>query len=231
MLYLLAMNFAFQSLLVVAIFLPALALAEEKPAAPVRAPDGQPSIDWKGEVMTGHGCKKGKVPGLHYDDKMNAIVLDGGGFALRVPKGWSVTSERPNLMLLWTSARADGVRPVFEVFVTPKCKQVDALMASQRVAARALAGLAPSEAIIEQVAKGKWGAGLGGPVGTSLILFDVVLTTPKGERTMVLYSTDVGDGKTFTIRAAAACPREVAKEKGFGACEETYFEMLKTDAE
>jgi hypothetical protein len=181
--------------------------------------------------MTGHGCKKGKVPGLHLDAKQNAIALDGGGFTLRVPKGWGVASERPNLVLVWGAVRADGVRPVFEVFVTPKCKQVDALMASGRAAARAVADLAPSAAIIDQVTKGKWSAGLGGPVGMSLILFDVVLTTPKGERPMVLYSTDVGDGKSFTIRAAAACPREVAKEAGLGPCEQSYFDMLKTSAE
>ena len=48
---------------------------------------------------------------------------------------------------------------------------------------------------------------------------------------MVLYSTDVGDGKTFTVRAAAACPRETAKEDGFDPCEQTYFDMLKTGAE
>jgi hypothetical protein len=227
-LYLLAMTFVSRSLMVVAMLFPALAIAEDKPADREEAP---PSIDWKGELMTGHVCKKGKVPGLHYDNKQNTIALDGGGFALRVPKGWHVASERPSLMLVWTTASADGVRPVFEVFVTPKCKQADAFMASGRVAARALAGLAPSDTIFEQVTKGKWGAGLGGPVGTSIILFDVELKTPKGERTMVLYSTDVGDGKTFTIRAAAGCPREVAKEKGYGPCEQTYFDILKTGAE
>jgi hypothetical protein len=220
------MPFNFRSLMVVALFFPASAAA-----ADAGRDEAAPSIDWKGEVMTGHGCKKGKVPGLHHEDKKSAIALDGGGFALHVPTGWHVASERPNLMLVWAAARPDGVRPVFEVFVTPKCKQVDAFMASGRVAARALAGLAPSDAIIEQVTEGKWDAGLGGPVGTSIILFDVGLKTPKGERTLVLYSTDVGDGKTFTIRAAAGCPREVPKEKGFGPCEQTYFDMLKTGAE
>jgi hypothetical protein len=215
-----------------AIAFPALALAEGVPTkSGAGAPDAPPSIDWRGELMTGHGCKKGKVPGLHLDGKQNAIALDGGGFSLRVPKDWSAASERPNLVLVWGAAGADGVRPFFEVFVTPKCKQVDALMASGRVAARALAGLAPSAAIIDQVAKGKWNAGLGGEVGMSIILYDVALTTPKGERPMVLYSTDLGSGKTFTIRAAAACPRQIAKEVGLGPCELTYFDMLKTSGE
>jgi len=201
--------------------------AEPAPAF-VPPAEGTPSIGWKGDVMTGRGCTKGKVPGLRHDDKHDTIALDGGGFVLRVPKDWHVASERPNLMVAWTAARSDGVRPVFEVFVTPKCKQVDALMASGRVAARALASLAPSEAIIGQVTKGKWDAGLGGPVGISLILFDVDLKTAQGDRPMVLYSTNVASGKTFTIRAAAACPRTVAKEQGLGPCEQTYFDMLKT---
>lgn len=198
--------------------------------APAFAPaaDGPPSIGWKGDVMTGRGCAKGKVPGLHYDDRQNTISLDGGGFVLRVPKDWHVASERPHLMVAWTAARSDGVRPAFEVFVTPKCKQADALMASARVAARALASIAPAEGTIEQVTKGKWDAGLGGPVGTSLILFDVGLKTAQGDRAMVLYSTSVASGKTFTIRAAAGCPRTVAKEQGLGPCEQTYFDMLKT---
>ena len=48
--------------------------------------------------------------------------------------------------------------------------------------------------------------------------------TEKGDRTVVLYSTQLGESKNFGLHAAAVCPKK--GEGKLGACEKTYFDML-----
>ncbi len=121
-----------------------------------------------------------------------------------------------------------GVRPTFELFVSPICKSYDGPTVAGRIAARTLSELSEPKATATRVKNGRWSAGLGGPVGRSLILFDVAIATSQGERKLVLYVTDLGEAKAFGVHAAAACPSPGAA----GPCEETYFAMLKsTEAE
>jgi hypothetical protein len=94
------------------------------------------------------------------------------------------------------------------------------------VAARGLTELLPAEETTAQIAGGQWNVGLGGQVGQSLILQDVVLKTKKGERALVLYATQLGDAKSFGLRASAVCPKPGKKEGPLGKCEKTYFDML-----
>ncbi|MCB7087303.1 hypothetical protein, partial [Gordonibacter urolithinfaciens] len=66
----------------------------------------------------------------------------------------------------------------------------------------------------------------GGPVGRSIILFDVSLTTPRGKQILVLYGTDYGESKFVGVHAAAACPKQRAGDRVQTDCEKAYFEML-----
>jgi hypothetical protein len=79
-----------------------------------------------------------------------------------------------------------------------------------------------------QVAHGSWSGGLGGPVGVSIILYDVSVKTPKGERLVVLYMTDLGETSTVGIHAAGVCPKQTVGNHDFGPCEKAYFAMLES---
>ena len=193
-------------------------------AAP--APAANPGVLTGAELSPGTSCSKAKMPSFHYDPSEHRIQLAGGGFKMRLPKGWSATLERPDLVVVSAAASVEGVRPVFEVFVSPVCKSYDGPTVNQRIAARGLIELLPANATIDQVKKGSWAMGLGGPVGQNLVLKNVALKTAKGERTVVLYSTQLADSKTFGLHAAAVCPKKAAEES-LGACEKTYFDMLE----
>jgi hypothetical protein len=193
-------------------------------AAPV--PVAKPGVLVGAELLPGTSCSKAKMPNLQYDSGEHRIQLAGGGFKMRLPKGWSATLERPDLVVVSAAVSVEGVRPVFEVFVSPVCKTYDGSTVNQRVAARGLIELSPPSATMDQVKKGSWTMGLGGPVGQNLVLKDVALKTEKGERTLVLYSTQLAESKTFGLHAAAACPKKAAEE-GLCACEKTYFDMLE----
>jgi hypothetical protein len=193
-------------------------------AAP--APVANPAVPIGAELLPGTTCNKAKLPSLQYDPGEHRVQLVGGGFKMRLPRGWSATLERPDLVVVSAAASVEGVRPVFEVFVSPVCKSYDGTSVHRRVAARGLIELLPPNATMDQVKKGSWSMGLGGPVGQNLVLKNVALKTAKGDRTVVLYSTQLADSKTFGLHAAAVCPKKTAEE-GLGACEKTYFDMLE----
>ena len=193
-------------------------------AAP--APVAKPGVLLGAELLPGTDCSKAKMPSLQYISGEHRIQLAGGGFKMRLPKGWSATLERPDLVVVSAAVSVEGVRPVFEIFVSPVCKTYDGPSVNRRVAARGLIELLPPNATMDQVKKGSWAMGLGAPVGRNLVLKNVALKTEKGERTVVLYSTQLGDSKTFGLHAAAVCPKK-GIEEGLGACEKTYFDMLE----
>jgi hypothetical protein len=193
-------------------------------AAP--APVAKPGVLVGADLSPGTNCSKEKMPSLQYDPGEHRIRLAGGGFKLRLPKGWSATIERPDLVVVSAAASVEGVRPVFEVFVSPVCKTYDGPSVNWRIAARGLIELLPPNATMDQVRKGSWTMGLGGPVGRNLVLKNVALKTEKGERTVILYSTQLGESKNFGMHAAAVCPKK-ATEEGLGACEKAYFDMLE----
>ena len=204
------------------------AVAQPERGAPQAAPVpvAKPGVLVGAELLPGTSCSKAKMPSLQYDRGEHRIQLAGGGFKMRLPKGWSATLERPDLAVVSAAVSVEGVRPVFEVFVSPVCKTYDGSTVNQRVAARGLIELSPPSATMDQVKKGSWTMGLGGPVGQNLVLKNVALKTEKGERTLVLYSTQLAESKTFGLHAAAACPKKAAEE-GLGACEKTYFDTLE----
>ena len=204
------------------------AVAQPEKVAPQAAPApvAKPGVPVGADLSPGTNCSKEKVPSLQYDPSEHRIRLAGGGFKLRLPKGWSATLERPDLVVVSAAASVEGVRPVFELFVSPVCKTYDGPSVNRRIAARGLIELLPANATMDQVGKGSWTMGLGGPVGRNLVLKNVALKTEKGERTVILYSTQLGESKTFGMHAAAVCPKK-ATEEGLGACEKTYFDMLE----
>ena len=204
----------------------AVAQPERVDAQTAPAPLAKPGVPVGAELSPGTSCSKAKMPSFQYDPGAHRIQLVGGGLKMRLPKGWSATLERPDLVVVSAATSVEGVRPVFEVFVSPVCKTYDGPSVNRRVAARGLIELLPPNATMDQVKKGSWSMGLGGPVGQNLVLKDVALKTEKGERTVVLYSTQLGETKTFGLRAAAVCPKKAAEE-GLGACERTYFDMLE----
>jgi hypothetical protein len=177
-------------------------------------------------VLPGTDCAKVTLPTWTYDASDRRIRLSDDGVAFRVPSGWSATIEQPNLVVVSSPAPTTGARPTFEVFASPVCKTYDVPRVHERVAARAMKGvLAPDEAK-RQVAQGRWSAGLGGPVGRSIILFDVTLNTTRGKQILVLYGTDYGESEDVGVHAAAACPKERLGDHEQNACEKAYFEML-----
>jgi hypothetical protein len=198
--------------------------AEKAPAVAPPAPVAPPAAS--NDLMPGTECTTAKVPTLKYDKDEHQVRLANGGFKMRLPKGWTAELERPELAVITAPESSKGVRPVFEIFVSPVCKKYESFVVHRRVAARGLTELLPAEETTAQIAGGQWNVGLGGQVGQSLILQDVVLKTKKGERALVLYATQLGDAKSFGLRASAVCPKPGKKEGPLGKCEKTYFDML-----
>ena len=178
------------------------------------------------DLMPGTDCTTAKMPELKYDKDEHQVRLANGGFKMRLPKGWKVELERPDLAVITSPESSKGVRPVFEMFVSPVCKKYESFVVHQRVASRGLSELLPTADTVEQIKNGHWNVGLGGQVGQNLILQDVILKTKKGERALVVYATQLGDAKSFGLRAAAVCPKPGKKEGSLGKCEKTYFDML-----
>ncbi len=187
-----------------------------KPKAPAAVAD----------LMPGTDCTTAKVPDLKYDTDEHRLRLAHGGFQMNVPKGWKVELERSDLAVITSPDSQKGIRPVFEMFVGPVCKKYESFVVHRRVAARGIVELLPVEETTAQIAAGQWIVGLGGLVGQNLILKDVTLKTKKGERTLIVYATQLGDAKDFGLRAAAVCPKPGKKEGPLGKCEKTYFDML-----
>jgi hypothetical protein len=178
------------------------------------------------DLMPGTDCTTAKMPELRYDSEAHRVRLANGGFAMGLPKGWKVELERPQLAVITSPESNKGVRPVFEMFVSPVCKEYESFVVHRRVAARGLSQLLPIEDTIAQIRDGHWNVGLGGQVGQNLVLLDVIVKTKKGERAIIVYATQLGDAKNFGLRASAVCPKPGKKEGPLGKCEKTYFDML-----
>jgi hypothetical protein len=202
----------------VAIGTPAVAADGDKPA---------PDLTAGRDLLPGTKCKKAAMPAWTLGADQRTAQITGAPYRVTVPPGFTARLERPDLVVVTAAQSADGVRPTFELFVSPLCKSYDAPKVSQRLAARGLSGLLPPPATAAQVAKGRWSGGLGGPVGVSLILYDVEVKTDKGARKLVLYVTDTGSTKTFGIHGAAVCPSPGSPAKT-GPCEESYFALLQS---
>lgn len=176
------------------------------------------------DLMPGTDCTTARMPELKVDK--DRVQLANGGFKMVVPKGWKVELERPDLAVITAPDSNKGVRPVFEMFVSPVCKKYESFVVHRRVAARGLTALLPAQETIDQIKNGRWNVGLGGQVGQNLILENVTLKTKKGDRALVIYATQLGDAKTFGLRASAVCPKPGKKEGPLGKCEKTYYDML-----
>jgi len=179
------------------------------------------------ELLPGDKCTKSSLPAWTYASGKHAARISGVDYEVRLPVGWQARIERPELMVISAPQSAGGVRPVFELFVSPICKSYKGPLVAQRIAARGLTELLAVEATAAQVRDGRWSAGLGGPVGRSLILSDVALKTGKGERKLTLYVTDLGSTKTFGIHASAVCP-SAGSASNDGPCDKSYFAMLQS---
>jgi hypothetical protein len=205
---------------------PAQAQPKSRPEAPAAAVGKPVTLAAVPDLMPGTDCTTAKMPVLKLDDDEHGVLLANGGFKMRAPKGWKVEIERSDLAIITSPDSNKGLRPVFELFVSPVCKKYESFVVHRRVAARGLVELLPTEETVTQIRDGHWNVGLGGQVGQNLILQDVTLKTKKGERTVIVYATQLGDAKSFGLRAAAVCPKPGKKEGPLGKCEKTYFDML-----
>lgn len=179
------------------------------------------------DLMPGARCKKATMPKWVIDAARNTASLPDAGYHVTLPKGYAARLERPDLVVVSAPSETGGIRPTFELFVSPICKSYDGPAVAGRIAARTLSAVQESKATAKQVKDGRWSGGLGGPVGRSLILFDVAVATRQGERKLVLYVTDLGEAKSFGVHATAGCPSSGPPGTD-GPCEETYFAMLKS---
>jgi hypothetical protein len=196
---------------------------------PAAAEGDKPASDLTAgrDLMPGTKCKKAAMPTWTLAADQQSAQITGAPYRVTLPPGFTARLERPDLVVVTAAKSADGVRPTFELFVSPLCKSYDAPKVSQRIAARGLTELLPPQATAAQVAKGRWSGGLGGPVGVSVIFYDVGVKTDKGERKLVLYVTDVGTTQTYGIHGAAVCPSPGSPAK-LGPCEESYFALLQS---
>ncbi len=202
-----------------------VAVAAPVAPAPVQAKSAAPPTA-RADLMPGTDCTTAKMPELKYELDEHQVRLVMGGFKMRLPKGWKVEQERPDLVVMMSPKSSKGVRSVFEMFVSPVCKKYESFVVHQRVAARGLAELLPAEDTVAQIKDGHWNVGLGGQVGQNLILENVSLKTKKGQRAVVVYATQLGDAKNFGLRASAVCPKAGKKEGPLGKCEKIYYDML-----
>jgi hypothetical protein len=182
------------------------------------------------ELLPGKKCSKAKLPTWEYESAEHRVRLVPDSFQVALPRGWLAAVDRPDLVVVSAPELSRGVHPTFELFVSPVCKDYTLEVVHERIAARGLLEFLPQESTATQMAsglgEGRWSAGLGGPVGRSLILYDVAIQTPDGDHVLVVYATELASSKTAGIHAAAVCPRELAPAEGMGACEKTYMEML-----
>jgi hypothetical protein len=179
------------------------------------------------DLMAGTKCKKATMPKWVVDAARNTASLPNADYRVVLPRGYAARLERPDLVVVTAPSATGGIRPTFELFVSPICKSYDGPTVAGRIAARTLSEISEPKETATKVKNGRWSAGLGGPVGRSLILFDVAIATSQGERKLVLYVTDLGEAKSFGIHAAAACDSP-GSPGTTGPCEETYFAMLKS---
>jgi hypothetical protein len=187
----------------------------------------EPDLTSRHDLMPGTKCKKATMPKWVVDTARNTASLPDAGYHVTLPKGYAARLERPDLVVVTAPSATEGLRPTFELFVSPICKSYDGPAVAGRIAARTLSEVSEPKTTATQVKNGRWSAGLGGPVGRSLILFDVAIATSQGARKLVLYVTDLGEAKSFGVHAAAACASPGAPGTS-GPCEETYFAMLKS---
>jgi len=128
---------------------PANTPAPPRPVSPPAVPD----------LMPGTDCTTAKMPELKYDSDEHQLRLANGAFKMSLPKGWKVELERADLAVITSPESNKGVRPVFEMFVSPVCKKYESFVVHRRVAARGLTELLPKEETIAQIADGHWHVG------------------------------------------------------------------------
>lgn len=196
---------------------------------PTESVDSQPVAP--APLILGRGCGVGGLPSFEIDRVGERVRLVGGGFSLRVPKGWTAALERPELVVISAPQSIEGVHPVFEVFVADVCASYDQPLAARRVAGRGLAELMTEADSTAQIQGERWSTDLRGRLGRSLIHSDVTLRTRLGERKVTLYATHLRDAKTFSLHASAVCPAQKPKPGAnpgdLGSCSKTYFAMLE----
>jgi hypothetical protein len=209
----------------------ARATAPAVPAAPPARPASASPSAKPFVALAGTDCAEATLPTWTYDPAARRLSLSQGDLSFRVPSGSVATIERPTLVVVAWPPDARGARPTFELFVSPLCKTYALPPVQARVAARAMRDVLAPRTTAERVLDGGWSAGMGGPVGMSVVLFDVKLETPRGEQLLDVWGTDYGETKTFGVHAAAACPKERPGDREENACERAYFEMLRSAGE
>jgi hypothetical protein len=180
-----------------------------------------------GDLLPGSDCSTELLPWWRYEVAGHRVRLSSGGISLALPANWKARIDRPDLVVVSAPASVNGVLPSFEIFVSPICKKYETPRVHARAAARGFFEIMSPDETVDQVTRGRWSAGLGGAVGRSIILVDVTLRTARGDRVVALYATDVADSNGFGIHASAICPKEHVGQLP-GACEESYFAMLKS---
>lgn len=180
-------------------------------------------------LVTGKGCGSGsRLPRLTYDARSDRIRVPGVALGWRFPWTWGrPVAERRDIMALSIGANSNGVVPVFEVFVAPRCDSYDTLPVFERMAARSLIDLAAQTDTVDQVRRGSWKIERGGPAQQSSIVHDAVISTTKGPRRVWLYTTKVAETKSFSVHAAGACPGLEPGSNFVSGCEGQYFSMLR----
>jgi hypothetical protein len=191
-------------------------VVETRPPPPKPA---QPRFPVEGELLPGDHCTAAVMPAWRLDSASHTVTLPAADFHMKLPAGFSAAIDRPDLIVV-SAPPSSGVQTAFEIYVSPVCKRYQVKHVQARMAGRGLiTHQAADKTAADFAAMRGFSAGLGGPVGLSLIVNDVAF----GEHHLGLIATDIAAAKTFGIHAAAVCPRAE-----YDRCSETYFAMLKS---
>ncbi len=182
-------------------------------------------------LVTGKGCGNGaRLPRLAYDEKGDRIRVVGQALSWQLAWGGRHL-ERRDIAAVSTGPNYVGVVGAIELFVAPRCDSYETSSVHERMAARGLIELVAQADTVAQVRRAGWKVQQGGPTRESFIIPYGVISTPKGPRRVVLYTTKVAESKSFSVHAAAVCPGLEPGSAFVNMCEWEYVKMLRSRAD
>ncbi len=198
-------------------------LPPPSPAAAPPAPAAAKPTSADAPLANGSDCAQAVMPDWTYDRAHNRVHLTGfAQLQAKLPPGWTVRRERPDQLQLTAKASVQGMWPVFEIFVSPRCKQPAGgkpmPLVAERLAARALADLLPPATATAQLNATFKQIGLESAQG--LVFLGAHFQTSRGDLPATVYATTLAQTKEWTLSAGALCPVPIEK-----ACAATYHDF------
>lgn len=177
-----------------------------------------PGLAIEGPLLPGQNCIDTQLPAWQLDAASRTARVADTDFRIKLPSGWQVAQERPELLSLAAPRQGTGPQARFELFVSPHCDSYDLAPLQRRMATRALAHrYKPAEVATVFDGKQHWKEKVGAPGSSTVIEGELLLR--DAEVSLALLHTKAGAVASHEINLAAACPRN---EDARRACDRAY---------